>query len=181
MSDDGLDLELHDAGVESPTPPPQPQPARLVEVRDALPGDLAGLAAAVWDLPLLRRYDTTEQGLRRNLEEALARGEGLVVGTRDGAPVGFAWFLEQGAFALGGYLRLIALAPGHQGLRLGGLLLDEVERRVAARARALFLFVSDFNVDAQRFYQRRGYQHTGTLHAFVRPDIDELVYWKRLR
>jgi ribosomal protein S18 acetylase RimI-like enzyme len=177
MSDEDLDLELHDEGVELP----RPQPARLVEVRDAVPGDLAGLAAAVWDLPLLRRYGTTEPGLRRNLEDALVRGEGLLVVTREDEPVGFAWFLEQGAFALGGYLRLIALRPGQQGLRLGGRLLDEVERRVAARSRALFLFVSDFNVDAQRFYRRRGYQHTGTLQAFVRPDIDELVYWKRLR
>lgn len=177
MSDEGLDLELREAGVELPPP----QPARLVEVRDASPTDVDGLAAAVWDLPLLRRYGTTQEGLRGSLEGALARGEGLIVAVREGRPVGLAWFLEQGTFALGGYLRLIALAPGCQGLRLGGLLLDEVERRVAARARALFLFVSDFNVDAQRFYQRRGYEHTGTLPAFVRPDIDELVYCKRLR
>ena len=177
MSDEDLDLALRDAGVGLPPP----QPAHLVAVRDAVPADVAGLAAVVWDLPLLRRYGTTEPGLRRNLEDALAHGEGLMVVEREGEPVGFAWFLEQGTFALGGYLRLIALAPGHHGLRLGSLLLDEVERRVAAYARALFLFVSDFNVDAQRFYQRRGYEHTGTLHAFVRSDVDELVYCKRLR
>lgn len=177
MSDEDLDLELHDPGVE----PPAPQAARAVEVRDATREDLAGLVAAVWDLPLLRRYGTTEQGLRRSLHGALEQREGLVVVTCEGAPVGLAWFLEQGAFALGGYLRLIALRPGYAGRRLGGLLLDEVERRVAARARALFLFVSDFNLDAQRFYQRRGYQQVGTLPAFVRPDVDELVYWKRLR
>jgi ribosomal protein S18 acetylase RimI-like enzyme len=180
MSDEGLELELHDEGVDRVELPP-PQPARLVDVRAAAPADVAGLAAAVCDLPLLQRYGTTEEGLRHSLEGALERGEGLIVVTREGQPVGLAWFLEQGTFALGGYLRLIAIAPACQGLRLGGLLLDEVERRVAAHARALFLFVSDFNVDAQRFYERRGYQHTGTLRAFVRPDIDELVYCKRLR
>jgi ribosomal protein S18 acetylase RimI-like enzyme len=177
MSDEGLDIELRDVGVELPPPLAVP----LVEVRDARAGDLADLVAGAWDLPLLRRYGVTEPSLRRDLEGALARGEGLLAAVRDGEPVGFAWFLEQGAFARGGYLRLIALKPVYQGLRLGGALLDEVERRAAARARAMFLLVSDFNVDAQRFYERRNYQHAGTLRAFVRPDIDELVYWKRLR
>jgi ribosomal protein S18 acetylase RimI-like enzyme len=177
MSDEAIGIELRDVGVELPPPLVAP----LVELRDARPGDLATLAAAVWDLPLLRRYGVTESGLRRDLEGALARGEGLVVAARDDEPVGFAWYLEQGAFGLGGYLRLIAIEPGSQGLRLGGRLLDEVERRVAARARAVFLLVSDFNVDAQRFYTRRGYEPAGTLRALVRPDIDELVYWKKLR
>jgi ribosomal protein S18 acetylase RimI-like enzyme len=177
MSGEGLDIELRDVGVALPLPVPAP----LVEVRAARPGDVPKLAAGVWDLPLLRRYGASEQGLRRDLEGALARGEGLVVAAHDGEPIGFAWFLEKGAFALGGYLRLIAVRSEHQRLRLGSRLLDEVERRVAERSRATFLFVSDFNVDAQRFYERRGYQRVGTLRAFLRPDIDELVYWKQLR
>jgi ribosomal protein S18 acetylase RimI-like enzyme len=176
MSDEGFDIEPRALGATLPLPVAAP----LVEVRDACVGDLADLVAGVWDLPLLQRYGITEPGLRCNLEGALDGSEGLVVAVHEGEPVGFAWFLERGAFALGGYLRLIAIKPGHQRLRLGGLLLDEVERRVAERARAMFLFVSDFNVDAQRFYQRRGYQYAGTLLALVRPDIDEYVYWKRL-
>jgi len=58
--------------------------------------------------------------------------------------------------------------------------LAEVERRVADHSRALFLLVSDFNEAAQRFYLSHGYQAGGRLAAFVKPDIDELVYWKRL-
>ena len=177
MRDEGLDLELGGVG----SAPPLPAPAPFVEVRAARPADLPELAAAVWDLPLLRRYGITEHGLRRDLEAALARGEGLVVAARDGEPIGFAWFLEHGGFGIGGYLRLIALRPGDQRLRLGSRLLDEVERRVAQRARAMFLLVSDFNADAQRFYERSGYERAGTLPSLLRPDIDELVYWKRLR
>jgi ribosomal protein S18 acetylase RimI-like enzyme len=150
-------------------------------IRDATATDAAPLAAAVHELPLLRRYGVTEEGLRRDLEGALARGEGLLCATCDGAPVGFAWFLESGTFALGGYLRLIALAPGHQGAALGTRLLDEVERRVAGRCRHMFLLVSDFNADAQRFYARRGYVESGALRGLVRADVDERVYWKRLR
>jgi ribosomal protein S18 acetylase RimI-like enzyme len=152
-----------------------------VEIREARAADLAPLAAAVEDLPLLRRYAVTEERLRRDLEGALERGEGLLCALCAGAPVGFAWFLAGGTFAVGGYLRLIAVAPGHQRGALGGRLLDEVEARVAACARTIFLLVSDCNEGARRFYERRGYVEAGVLTAFVRPDIDERIYWKRLR
>jgi ribosomal protein S18 acetylase RimI-like enzyme len=152
-----------------------------IEIREAVLADIAPLAAALHGLPLLARYGVTEEGLRRDLGGALERGEGLLGAVRDGAPVGFAWFLTGGTFAVGGYLRLIAIAPGHQGGAVGGRLLDEVERRVAARSRFMFLLVSDFNAGAQRFYERRGYRPAGALEAFVRPDVDERIYWKRLR
>jgi hypothetical protein len=41
--------------------------------------------------------------------------------------------------------------------------------------------VSDFNVDAHRFYEKHGYVKVGALPKLVRPDVDELIYWKRLR
>jgi ribosomal protein S18 acetylase RimI-like enzyme len=184
MSDPTLTGDRSD-GLDPAVPLPAGSPTEVraapTEVREAVPADVAPLAAGLWDLPLLGRYGVTEAGLRRDLEGALARGEGLVVAVHAGEPVGFAWFLEHGTFALGGYLRLIAVRPGHQGGNLGARLLDEVERRVAARSRALFLLVSGFNTAAQRFYERHGYERVGTLGALVRPDIDEEVFWKRLR
>jgi ribosomal protein S18 acetylase RimI-like enzyme len=98
----------------------------------------------------------------------------------DGAPRGFAWYLPSGTFAAGGYLRLIALAPGGERHGLGGALLDAVERDVAAHARHLFLLVSDWNDGARRFYARRGYAEVGRLPAFVLPDTDEIICCKRL-
>ncbi len=44
-----------------------------------------------------------------------------------------------------------------------------------------FLLVSDFNEDAQRFYEREGYLRVGPLPGLVLPDVAELLYWKRLR
>jgi ribosomal protein S18 acetylase RimI-like enzyme len=151
------------------------------EIRDLRTEDLAPIGAAVRELPLLARYGVTEEGLRRDLAAAMARGEGLLCASRDGTPVGFAWFLCSGTFAASGYLRLIAVGPGNQGASLGSRLMDEVERRVGAVSRTMFLLVSGFNVEAQRFYQRRGYADAGVLSAFVRPDVDERIYWKRLR
>src|SRR5690348_6728708 len=81
--------------------------------------------------------------------------------------------------AAGGYLRLVALAPGYEGQGHGGALLDEMERRIGAVSRHVFLLVSRWNVAAQRFYQHRGYREVGALPAFVLPDTDELILWKR--
>ena len=40
--------------------------------------------------------------------------------------------------------------------------------------------VSDFNTDAQHFYERHGYVRAGALAGLVLPDVTELIYWKRL-
>ncbi|HEY3356386.1 MAG TPA: GNAT family N-acetyltransferase [Polyangia bacterium] len=156
-------------------------PTPAVTIRDAAADDVAPLAARLHGLPLLARYGVTEESLARDLGLALERGDGLLCAAGPDGPVGFAWFLTAGTFASGGYLRLIAVAPGQQGGALGSRLLDEVERRVAVRSRTMFLLVSDFNTGAQRFYARRGYRDAGALEAFVRPDVDERIYWKRLR
>jgi GNAT superfamily N-acetyltransferase len=149
--------------------------------RAASSADPARLEARLGMLPLFTRYGLAPGDLARRLAEAISRGDGLMVADDEAGPCAMAWFLGEGTFAAGGYLRLIAVAPG-AGLRgFGSALLEEVERQVSGRSRNLFLLVSDFNQDAQRFYARRGYTPAGRLAGFVRPDIDELIYWKRLR
>ena len=54
------------------------------------------------------------------------------------------------------------------------------ESLVAGLAPDMFLLVSDFNIDAQRFYQRLGYVQVGALPAYVLSDVTELILWKKL-
>jgi ribosomal protein S18 acetylase RimI-like enzyme len=82
---------------------------------------------------------------------------------------------------MGGYLRLIAIGEGAQGGGAGAALLAAFEAEVSRVSRHAFLLVSDFNVPAQRFYERRGYARVGALPGLVLPEVAELVYWKRLR
>ena len=156
-----------------------------ITVRDASAADVDRIAPLVARQPLLVRYGVGTDALMRNLLGAIDRHEDLLVAeTRPpestAVPVGMAWFLRDGTFAHGGYLRLIALAPGSEGRGVGGLLLDEVERRTRERSRFLFLLVSRHNDGARRFYTRRGYAEVGTLDAVLKPDIDEVILWKRL-
>jgi ribosomal protein S18 acetylase RimI-like enzyme len=147
------------------------------------------LAAEVVGQPLLQRYGVSAAGLARDLVRAIDDGEQVIVvapsgqakgDEAEGGAVGFAWFLLGGTFGRGGYLRLIALQPGQERRGLGAALLDEVERRVGALGRPLFLLVSHWNDGAQRFYAARGYREVGRLPAFVRADTDEIILHKAL-
>ena len=150
-------------------------------IEDGTPALCDAVARKVAGLPLLTRYGMTGEWLAQSLESALERpGESVIVACEAVKPVGFAWFLPRGTFATGGYLRLIAVAPACQSRGVGAELLAEVERRVADHSRTLFLLVSDFNTAAQRFYAAHGYRQGGRLEAFVKADIDELIYWKRI-
>ncbi len=149
-----------------------------MRIRPALVDDAPRIAEAVAQQPLLRRYGVTEEGLGRDLARAIAAGDGVLVAEREQL-IGLAWFHQRGTLGLGGYLRLIALQPGAEAAGVGRALLDAVER--AIEARHLFLLVSDFNTDAQRFYERAGYLRSGALPGLVLPDVTELLYWKRLR
>lgn len=153
---------------------------------------VAELAAALATLPLLIRYGIAAGPFALELRELVKSGPGgldadqelLLAENPGGLLVGLARLLHggtgKGQFGRGAYLKLIALRPGYEGRGLGRLLLEGVERRAAERAQDLFLLTSDFNILAQRFYARAGYRRIGELPEFVRPGIDEIIYFKRL-
>jgi ribosomal protein S18 acetylase RimI-like enzyme len=151
-----------------------------VIVRPARLDELSALATAVASQKLLTHYEIGSTRLAQLLAEAIGRGEPVLVVDDGGLPRGFAWYLYSGTLGVGGYLRLIALAPGTEGQGAGAALLEAVEADVATRARHLFLLVSHWNDGARRFYARRGYSEVGRLPAFVRADTDEIICWKRL-
>jgi ribosomal protein S18 acetylase RimI-like enzyme len=63
---------------------------------------------------------------------------------------------------------------------VGAALMRSIEEAAVKVSREIFLLVSDFNTDAQRFYQRQGYQQIGAIPGYVLPDVTELLYWKQL-
>jgi len=152
-----------------------------MELRPATPQDLAPLAAGLARLPLMQRYGRDEPGLAASLAAALARGDGLLLAVEAGAPLGLAWYLRDGTFGLGGYLKLMAVLPGAQARGVGAALLGAFEAELARGSAHGFLLCSDFNRPAQAFYQRHGWARVGALPDLVLPGVAELVYWKRLR
>lgn len=138
--------------------------------------DIPILAHWIAQIPLWQRYQLTAPRLQESLNNALARGERLIVAdTEEGTAVGLAWCLLEGAFGRSPYLRLLGVSVQQKGL--GAALLLHLEQQLEAHT--LFLLVSDFNHDAQRFYQRQGYQQIGAIPGYVLPEVTELLYWKR--
>ena len=156
-----------------------------MRIRPLASVDVGPIARSLSALPLLARYGRTAAALESDLEGALVRGDGLLVAEDPSAPgagaLGLAWFLRAGALGLGAYLRLIAVAPGRERSGAGSALLSAFEGEAARAGRHAFLLVSDFNRQAQAFYERRGWARSGALPGLVLPDVVELLYWKRVR
>ena len=79
---------------------------------------------------------------------------------------------------MGDYLELLAIAPGARGKGLGSMLLNHLEELVFARAKNLFVCVSDFNQEARRFYRKHGYQKIGPIPNFLIPGSAEILMRK---
>jgi ribosomal protein S18 acetylase RimI-like enzyme len=79
------------------------------------------------------------------------------------------------------YLKWIGVAGGATGAGVGRALLRSAEEAAAATLPELSLLCSDFNTGARRFYEREGYAQVGELPAYVLPDVNEVLYFKKLK
>ena len=81
----------------------------------------------------------------------------------------------------GPYLQMLAILPSHQNLGIGARILAWYEGEARAEFRNIWLCVSGFNVDAQRFYIAHGFRQVATLEGLVRDGDAELLMRKRLK
>lgn len=82
------------------------------------------------------------------------------------------------SYMLGDYLNLLAVAAGERGRGLGRLLVEHVEQVAFARAKNLFICVSDFNTRARGFYARMGYEEVGVLRDLIVAGRSEILLRK---
>lgn len=142
--------------------------------------DIAACAQIMASTPLWIRYGVTLTSAKRRLHMALATNAALFVAEMAEEIVGFVWCVEKGAFARSGYIPLIGVRPEATSQGIGEALLAQAEAFLRSSSPDVFLTVSDFNVKAQRFYQRHGYQQVGALPDYVIEGVTELIFWKRL-
>jgi ribosomal protein S18 acetylase RimI-like enzyme len=151
-----------------------------VKIRPMIESDIMPLARLMASTPLWQRYDIAEASANKRLAEGLAAGAAIAVAELDGEPVGFIWCVERGAFNRSGYILLVGVKPELRGRGIGQVLMHHAETNLPASSPDVFLLVSDFNRDAQRFYARLGYQQVGAIPGYVAPGITELIFHKRL-
>jgi len=93
-------------------------------------------------------------------------------------PLGFILLVPYG-FAGSPYVNSIGVSSEEQGRGVGASLLRFAERRFADRG-WLFLLVSSFNLRAQTFYRREGYEFVGELKDYIIAGHSELIFFKKL-
>ncbi|MBC7386515.1 MAG: GNAT family N-acetyltransferase, partial [Cryobacterium sp.] len=88
----------------------------------------------------------------------------------------------KGGFGRSAYLRLIVVAPGAYSSGVGSALMAELERRHCLSDRlkgpGLFLLCTHTNTGAQNFYAKLGYARVGEIPSYLRPALNEVIYWK---
>jgi ribosomal protein S18 acetylase RimI-like enzyme len=72
------------------------------------------------------------------------------------------------------------VAPRWRGQGVGRKLVDFAEERVFGQHPNMFICVSSFNHDAQRFYRRLGYEVVGELKDYLVPGHSEILLRKTI-
>lgn len=90
--------------------------------------------------------------------------------------VGFVIICMTGAFV--GYIQTICIDPARRGQGLGSRLVAFAEARILRESPNVFMCVSSFNRDAQRLYQKLGYQVIGELTDYIVRGHSEILLRK---
>jgi ribosomal protein S18 acetylase RimI-like enzyme len=152
-----------------------------IHIRLLADRDIPGIASWVAETPLWQRYQVTAESFANRLRDGLASGATIYVAEHHHIVAGFLWLVERGVFNRSGYIQLIGVKPDVRNAGIGRALMQFAEEKIFAQGRDLFLLVSDFNTDAQRFYERLGYRQVGALENYVVHGVTELVYYKNLK
>jgi ribosomal protein S18 acetylase RimI-like enzyme len=119
-----------------------------------------------------RDYDTALRIVTDPVKEVSV----AYVGAEAEAVAGFLILNMTGAFV--GYIQTICVAPEWRGRGLGALLISFAEGRIFRETPNVFMSVSSFNTDAQRLYERLGYQRVGELTDYFVAGYSEILLRK---
>jgi ribosomal protein S18 acetylase RimI-like enzyme len=148
-------------------------------IRPLTSADIEPIATWVAETPLWQHYNVTASGFAERLTNGLKNGATIFVAERANQVLGFLWLVERGAFNRSAYVQLIGVRPDERSSGVGRSLMQFAETHTTSQD--IFLLVSDFNTDAQRFYQRIGYSQVGKIDNYVIAGTSELVYRKQIK
>lgn len=121
-------------------------------------------------------WTTLGRGYEEQLRIIADPSREVYVAVTEGKVVGLVVIEMNGSFK--GYVKSICVAPGRRGLGVGAALMSYAEDRIFRETPNVFLCVSDFNVGAQRFYRRLGYEIVGELRDYVVAGHSEMLMRK---
>ncbi len=120
-------------------------------------------------ITLRRTYDDSMKILSSPSRE-------VYVALVDGEVIGFIILIMQGAFV--GFIQTVAVMPEWRNRGVGSNLMGFAEERIFSVTPNVFVCVSSFNGDAQRLYERLGYEVIGELKDLIVPGHSEILLRK---
>lgn len=118
--------------------------------------------------------------LRRTYDESLKilsdSSKEIYVAVRKDELVGFIILNMKGAFV--GYIQTVCIAPESRSKGIGCLLLKFAEDRILSETPNVFMCVSSFNKEAQRLYEKLGYEIVGELKDYIVSGHSEILLRK---
>jgi ribosomal-protein-alanine N-acetyltransferase len=120
--------------------------------------------------------------LRRNYDESVKTltvpSKQVYLAKANGEIGGFIILIMQGAFI--GYIQTVCVAPEWRSKGIGSKLLTFAEERILRETPNVFMCVSSFNQNAQRLYQRLGYEVVGELKDYIVSGHSEILLRKTI-
>jgi ribosomal protein S18 acetylase RimI-like enzyme len=105
-------------------------------------------------------------------------GRDVFIARAAGEVAGFVILNLTGAFV--GYIQTVCVHPSQRGKGVGSELLRFAEAYIFQRTPNVFMCVSSFNTDAQRLYNRLGYQTVGELKDYIISGASEFLLRKTI-
>jgi len=121
-----------------------------------------------------RDYETSLRTVSDPVKEVYV----VYVGAETETVAGFLILNMTGAFV--GYIQTVCVAPEWRGRGLGAILIRFAEERIFRETPNVFMSVSSFNTDAQRLYERLGYQRIGELTDYIVVGYSEILLRKTI-
>jgi ribosomal protein S18 acetylase RimI-like enzyme len=112
------------------------------------------------------------------LKEGVTKGEIFVAVDKHDNCLGYIWFTVDGTFYKFPYVLNIAIKKDVRRRGVGKKLLVFFENEGFKKASRLFLLVSDFNIEAKKFYQEMGYQEVGLIPDLIKEGVGEYLMMK---
>lgn len=149
-----------------------------IDIKELKKEDIDTCTRIICDSVLGKEYGYVKEKTKSMLLNALNKEENFFTAHIEKNIVGLIWFDPKGAFTIAPYLKLIVVDEKYKGMNIGSFLLDFYEKNCRQMNKHYFLLVSEFNLPAIKFYEKRGYKKSGIIPSFVKKDMSEIIMIK---
>ena len=132
----------------------------MILLRNYLDSDYLEVRATLEETKMFDEVRDNRENLRKKIE---IDSSSIIVAADSNKVIGNVYLMYDGVFA---FIFRLAVKEAYQNLGVGGLLLQEAEKRLCQKgARRIALWVRESElVQLQLFYEKRGYQLAEGLH-----------------